>query len=235
LLERRSDERSAQIGDILVTSWNRNFGISILSSETMQPGSWPAPKLFENKDSNDLGSGFGLIGTSGRPARLAGSRNGQLLTLPNFLLVLTPGFSMGVPYGAGFAANIYGGEALGSITGIYGSSRQNVFAKNGVTTIDPQSFALIANSPCGRYKLQRSIDEGGRLIEVCTLDTRDRLLRINRLVGFDEDFHQGAGKELQFLGDGGRSWRLEVIAFFCSSWTSTWQSWPPKWIPPVFM
>ena len=203
LLERRSDERSAQIGDVIVTSWNRNFGISVLSSETLQPGAWPAPKFFDSNDAGAFGAGFGFAGISGRPVRLAGSRNGQLLTLPKHLLVLTPGFSVGVPYGPGSEANIYGGDAMGSITGIYGASRDNTFSKNGVLITDPQTLAWIANSPCGRYKLQKSIDPEDRAVEVCTLDTRDRILRINRLVGYDEDFNQERGREMQFLGDGG--------------------------------
>jgi hypothetical protein len=188
-LVKEAKQGLVQLGTLNSIAWQGNSGIAVLHSETFQGGGWMQPQVWTDGTlPNNAEHALNLSGF-GRdfPMRVAGSRNGSILSLRTHFALITPRFSMVVPYSSArdYGSGIYAHQtaAEGSITGIVATNSQGGVSKTGIVSNDLGSGTRA--TPCGRYILAEISDQ--RTFEVRSLENRQPLFRLNRLAALRAD------------------------------------------------
>jgi hypothetical protein len=186
---RQQNERSAQLGNLTITTWTADHAMMVVNSETLQGGAWKQPQVWTDKSSaSTYWEPLNLLNFGQPfPRKVVGSRNGSILILPNHLAIITPKLSMVAPYpgkrqpGSGLYAS--DGSAQGSITGMVTTTLQGAVFRIG---LDAGNLGG-TGTPCGRYILAAVDVINIGSYEIRSLEDRRPLFRLNRLAALNAD------------------------------------------------
>lgn len=194
-LVRRKNERSTQLGELNITTWQTGRAMVVLNSETLRSGAWAQPRVWTHgSDPAAAQEALNLL-TFGQkfPRRIVGSHDGSVLQLRSYFGLITPKISLVAPYpesrnqSSGLYFSSYSAE--GSITGLVATNSRGEVSQNGV--IEQDSMNALG-TPCGRYFLV-GVDSssGARSFEVRSIENRQPIFRLNRLAVLRSNPEQG--------------------------------------------
>jgi hypothetical protein len=189
----------------------------IVDGKTLQTAGWAQPvtiaEMTRQPNAQDQPNDMTVFvdPTGGRPAPIPTSNNGRIVTLPKYLLVLTPTYAVAQPYGADnffdFARVVNRTGATGSLSGLTIVSAMGEIFKGGVKIGDRPPNGSFGGTPCGRYRLTMTFPPSNdSCLEVSLTENGRPLMlgvRFPLLSGFNPTETQNHGRRAVMLGEQG--------------------------------